>query len=129
MERLRTWKFPLVMALCAMLAHVMMSAIPAMAAPVSPSGQDMSLAEALMIVCTSDGARSQGTLSHDNCSHCTGCVHITAKIPLLPLLAVAYPVAASDVWRFQTDTATGARATPHSLPFAQAPPAIFPNKV
>ncbi|MDA5193450.1 hypothetical protein [Govanella unica] len=107
-----------------MFAHVLMSFMPTMAAPVP--GKELSLAEALAVVCSSSGAESNGKLSHDSCTHCTLCVSVAAKAPLLPLLAIAYPTRQQDVWRFRDQTISLALAPPFARPFAQAPPSQSP---
>lgn len=122
MGQLRAWKFPLILALCAMITHVLMSFVPAVAAPASRPGQELSLAEALMVVCTADGATSQGKLSHDNCNHCTTCASISARPPLSPLLAIIYPANRPEIWRRPADLRLPAPEPPHARPFAQGPP-------
>lgn len=124
MDRLRTYRSPLIMALVAMMAHVLMAFVPATAAPAP--GMEMTLDQALMVVCTMDGAQTDGTVSHDACTHCTLCASVAAKTPLLPLLAVAYPTAPQDAWRYSDHPVAIALAPPFDRPFAQAPPAQSP---
>lgn len=124
MDRLRTYRSPLIMALVAMVAHVLMAFVPATAAP--DPGMDMTLEQALMVVCTMDGAKTDGTVSHDACTHCTLCASVAAKTPLLPLLAVAYPTAPQDIWRYADHPAPSATPAPYDRPFAQGPPIQSP---
>lgn len=112
------------MALVAMMAHVLMTLVPAEAAPVP--GKEMSLAEALMVVCTSDGAKTDGTLNHDACNHCTLCASVFAKAPLLPLVAVAYPTAPQDIWRYADHPSSIAAPAPYDRPYAHGPPTLSP---
>lgn len=127
MDLLRKWTFPQYLAILALVAHVLMNAVPTFAQTPThkyEAGQELSLAEALMVVCTAEGAKTQGHMTHKDCKQCTGCVQFNIKTPFLPLFVIAYPMSASDVWRYLSATEDDAQFVPHALPWAQGPPAL-----
>lgn len=124
MLKFRTWRTPYIAAIVAMMAHVFMSMAPASAA-MPPPGATLSLTEALAIVCTADGAKTDPLMAH-SCGHCTLCPVVVAKTPHFFMVAVVFIPEPKTRWALNRDELPVTLADIVILPPGRAPPAATP---
>lgn len=124
MLKFRTWRTPYIAAIVAMMAHVFMTLAPASATPPAP-GATLSLTEALAIVCTPNGAKTDPMMAH-TCGHCTLCPTVAAKTPSLDMVAIIFSPEPRTRWALTHDDLPVNLADNVILPPGRAPPANSP---
>ncbi len=116
-----TSRLPLIAALIAMMAHALVALTPARA--MTAPDTELSLTQALAVVCTADGAMTDNGLTHQ-CGHCTLCPAASVKLPDLLLVAIIFATDDKPAsWHILHSTLPDTAPLPFERPPGQAPPA------